>query len=89
MGTLAELEPEGRRQRKFKAPVKMVLKKSQVPVFFEEFEDDPPESSRLVDEGLKPLKIIRKFDQIEISPESQSFRDMLRSHSLKPGTRSK
>ena len=70
MGILAELEPEGRRPRKFKAPVKMVLKKSQVPVFFEEFVDDPPDSTRLVDEGLKPLKIIRKFDRIEISPES-------------------
>ncbi|MBL7203703.1 MAG: DEAD/DEAH box helicase [Desulfobacteraceae bacterium] len=69
MGILAELEPEGRGERKFRAPVKMVLKKSQVPIFFEEFVDDYPELSRLVDEDLKPLKIIREFDRIEISPE--------------------
>ena len=70
MGILAELELEGRAERKFRAPVKMVLKKSQVPVFFEEFVDDHPESSRLVDEDLNTLKIIREFDRIEISPES-------------------
>jgi SNF2 family DNA or RNA helicase len=46
----------------------MVLKKSQVPIFFDEFVDEHTE--RLVDEDLKSLKIIREFDRIEISPES-------------------
>ncbi len=70
MGILAELELEGRAERKFRAPVKMVLKKSQVPIFFDEFVNDHPKLSRLVDKDLKPLKIIREFDRIEISPES-------------------
>ncbi|MBW2710118.1 MAG: hypothetical protein JRD04_12840, partial [Deltaproteobacteria bacterium] len=39
MGVMAQLETPGK-SRKFKAPVKMVLKKSQVPVFLEEYEDD-------------------------------------------------
>ena len=68
MGILAELEPEGGGERKFRAPVKMVLKKSRVPTFFEEFVDDHTE--RLVDDDLKTLKIIREFDRIEINPES-------------------
>jgi len=70
MGILAELEPEGRGERKFRAPVKMALKKSQVPIFFDEFVGDHPELSRLVDENMQPLKIIREFDRIEIGPES-------------------
>ena len=71
MGILAELEPDGRRAaRKFRAPVKMVLKKSQVPLFFEEFAEDGQDSSRLVDSRLKPLRFIRRFDRVEISPAS-------------------
>ena len=68
MGLLAELEPDGSATRKFQAPVRMVLKKSQVPSFFEEFAHDAAEASRLVDDGLKPLNIIRTFDRIEIKP---------------------
>jgi SNF2 family DNA or RNA helicase len=48
----------------------MVLKKSQVPSFFEEFAHDAEGSSRLLDEDLKPLNIIRTFDRIEITPAS-------------------
>jgi len=70
MGILAELEPEGIERRKFGAPVRMVLKKSQVPSFFEVFAQDPPGSERLVDKELKPLSIIRTFDRIEITPAS-------------------
>jgi len=39
MGIMAQLEMPGK-FRKFKAPVKIVLKKSQVPVFLEEDEED-------------------------------------------------
>lgn len=68
LGILAELEPEGLEKRKFRSPVRMVLKKSQVPSFFEEFARDAEGSPRLVGEDLKPLNIIRTFDRIEITP---------------------
>jgi superfamily II DNA or RNA helicase len=70
MGLLAELETEGLSQRKFQAPVRMVLKKSQVPSFFEEFAHDGGGSSRLVDKDLRPLRIIRTFDRLSITPAS-------------------
>ena len=70
MGLLAELEPEGLSQRKFQAPVRMVLKKSQVPSFFEEFAHEGDGSSRLVDKNLRPLRIIRTFDRLSITPVS-------------------
>jgi superfamily II DNA or RNA helicase len=68
MGLLAELEPEGQEPRKFRAPVRMVLKKSQVPSFFEAFSHEAADASRLVDNELKPLNIIRTFDRIQITP---------------------
>ena len=69
MGILAQLEtPE--RPRKFKAPVKMVLKKSQVPVFLEEYEDDLNGGPFLLDDNLTGLKIFKEFDCIEIRPET-------------------
>ena len=67
LGILAELEAEGMGKRKFRTPVRMVLKKSQVPSFFDEFSED---TGRLVDEGLKPLDIIRTFNRIDITPAS-------------------
>ncbi|MCF8143424.1 MAG: DEAD/DEAH box helicase [Deltaproteobacteria bacterium] len=70
MGLLAELEPEGLTQRKFQAPVRMVLKKSQVPSFFEEFGHEADGSSALVDEDLRPLRMIRTFDRLKITPAS-------------------
>ncbi len=69
MGIMAQLETPGR-DRKFKAPVKMVLKKSQVPVFLEEFEDDLKEGPFLVDDTVKGLRILKEFDRIEIRPEA-------------------
>ncbi|MCF8127871.1 MAG: DEAD/DEAH box helicase [Deltaproteobacteria bacterium] len=69
MGIMAQLERPGR-ARKFKAPVKMVLKKSQVPVFLEEFEDDLKEGPFLVEDTVKGLQILKEFDRIEIRPEA-------------------
>jgi len=68
MELLAELEDEAPVKRKFQAPVRMALKKSQVPSFFDEFAHDAAAASRLVGEDLKPLNIIRTFDRIEITP---------------------
>ena len=68
MGILAELEPEGKPMRKFTTPKRMHLKKSQIPSFFEAFSEENADTSSLVDQELKPLKIIRTFDRIEITP---------------------
>ena len=69
MGILAQLENPDR-PRKFKAPVKMVLKKSQVPVFLEEYEDDLNDGPFLLDDNLTGFKIFKEFDRIEIRPET-------------------
>ena len=70
MGILAEVEPPGRMERKFVSPVKMVLKKSQVPIFLREFRDDLREGPHMIDATVKRLKIYDRFDNIEIIPEA-------------------
>jgi hypothetical protein len=67
LGIMAELERSGR-ERKFKAPVKMVLKKSQVPTFLEDFGDEIREGGHMVGEEVKALRIFKKADRVEISP---------------------
>lgn len=67
---LAELEPPGKMERKFKAPVSMVLKKSQIPSFLEEFEEELKDGAHIVDGENKALSIIKEFDSVEISPEA-------------------
>jgi hypothetical protein len=57
-------------ERKFKAPVSMVLKKSQVPSFLDEFEEELKEGVHIVDGGNKALHIIKEIDSVEISPEA-------------------
>ena len=69
MGIMAQLEMSGT-SRKFKAPVKMVLKKSQVPVFLEEYEDDLKSGPFMVDDTVKGLKILKNFDRMEVRPEA-------------------
>ena len=70
LGILAELESPGKMERKFKAPVSMVLKKSQVPSFLDEFEEELKEGAHIVDGGNKALQIIKEIDSVEISPEA-------------------
>ena len=69
MGIMAQLETPGK-SRKFKAPVKMVLKKSQVPVFLEEYEDDLKDGPFVVEETIKGLRILKTFDSIQVTPEA-------------------
>ena len=69
MGIMAQLEQPGK-SRKFRAPEKMVLKKSQVPVFLEEYEEDLKEGPFRLDDTVKGLKIFKSFDRIKITPES-------------------
>ena len=68
MGIMAQLEQPGS-SRKFNAPEKMVLKKSQVPLFLEEHEDDIKDGQFVVDDAVEGLKILKDFDRIEIRPE--------------------
>ena len=69
MGIMAQLETTGT-SRKFKAPIKMVLKKSQVPVFLEEYEDHLKEGPFMLDETVKGLAILKQFDRMEVRPEA-------------------
>jgi superfamily II DNA or RNA helicase len=66
---LAELESPGR-ERKFLPPEKMVLKRSQIPHFLEEFGGDLRHGPYQVDPAVKGLKIFRRIDRVEISSEA-------------------
>jgi superfamily II DNA or RNA helicase len=69
LGVLAELEPSGKSPRKFVPPVRMVLKKSQIPNFLEEFQDEIQDGS-MIGEGVKGLKVFDHFDRIEFKVEA-------------------
>jgi superfamily II DNA or RNA helicase len=68
LGILAELEPPGEIPRKFAAPVRMVLKKSQVPSFLQEFGDELQDGPHIIDASVKSLKVYKQFDRVEIAP---------------------
>ena len=67
---LAELEPSGKIQRRFVSPRKMVLKKSKIPSFLQEFGEELSQGLHIVDASVKGLKIFKKYDRVEISPEA-------------------
>ncbi len=67
LGILAELESPGQ-IRKFAAPVRMVLKKSQVPSFLQELGDELKDGPHIIDASVKSLKIYKQFDKVEIAP---------------------
>jgi superfamily II DNA or RNA helicase len=69
LGIMAELERPGK-QRMFKAPIKMSLKKSQIPTFLEEFGDDLREGPYILDEKVKALRIFKHVDRLQILPEA-------------------
>ncbi|MFH1125462.1 MAG: DEAD/DEAH box helicase, partial [Pseudomonadota bacterium] len=69
LGILAETEkPDSK--RKFVSPKKMVLKRSQVPHFLDEFGEEIHQGKHLVDPGMEGLRIYRSPDRVEISPEA-------------------
>jgi len=70
LGILAELEPPGPLERKFAAPIKMVLKKSQVPGFLEEYGPALRQGAHLIDPSVKKLTIYSQVNQVEISPQA-------------------
>ena len=69
LGIMAELERPDK-QRMFRAPVKMSLKKSQIPTFLEEFGDDLREGPHILDEKVKALRIFKHVDQLQILPQA-------------------
>lgn len=69
LGIMAELERPGR-ERRFKAPVKMVLKRSQVPEFLDDFGDELLNDANIISPEVESLRIIRTYDRVEISPEA-------------------
>jgi superfamily II DNA or RNA helicase len=70
LGILAELEPPGPLERKFAAPIKMVLKKSQVPGFLEEYGKALRQGAHLIDPSIKQLIIHSQVNRVEISPRA-------------------
>ena len=70
LGLLAEFEPPGKMQRKFVSPIKMILKKSQIPSFLQEFGEELSEGPHIVDASVKSLKIFKRYDRLEISPKA-------------------
>ena len=68
MAILAELERPGDLERKFKAPRNMVLKKSQVPKFLEQYGEEILDASNLLVGNRESLRIVKDFDRIDITP---------------------
>ena len=66
---MAELEEEGR-ERKFRAPLKLRLKRSLVPSFVEPDRMEPGGSDESLAEPLRGLRIFKEFDYVQVSPEA-------------------
>ncbi|HKI05768.1 MAG TPA: DEAD/DEAH box helicase [Thermoanaerobaculia bacterium] len=66
LGVLAELEREGK-ERKFRAPVSMKLKRSQVASFLAEHAEALGEGLLVLDEPLRDRRIFKEIDRVEIS----------------------
>jgi hypothetical protein len=70
LGIIAELEKPGPLQRQFTAPRKMVLKKSQIPSFLQEFGEEIFRGPHLVEGGIESIRVFNEWDRVEISPEA-------------------
>jgi SNF2 family DNA or RNA helicase len=66
---MAELERPGKDQR-FKFSTKTRLKKSEVPVFLDEFGEELFTGPHIVDEKIKSFKIYKDYDSVKITPEA-------------------
>lgn len=64
---LAELEKPGGMERKFKSPVKMTLKNSQIPSFFDDHKLEIEKGEVLLDSSVQSTKIIKDFGKMTIS----------------------
>jgi superfamily II DNA or RNA helicase len=70
LGIIAELEKPGTLQRQFKTPQKMVLKRSQVPSFLQEFGNEVLNGTHIVEGGIESIRVFSEWDRMEISPEA-------------------
>lgn len=66
---LAELESEGR-QRKFRTPKLLRLKRSQVPSFLDEHSEEIAAGTMVLDEPLRRLEIFKHYDYVKVSAEA-------------------
>jgi SNF2 family DNA or RNA helicase len=66
LGVLAELEREGK-ERKFRTPVSMKLKRSQIASFLHEHSEALGEGLLVLDEPLRDRRIFREPDRLEIA----------------------
>ncbi|HJX29198.1 MAG TPA: hypothetical protein VJ885_14910, partial [Thermoanaerobaculia bacterium] len=65
LGVLAELEREGK-ERRFKAPARLTLRRHQIPGFLEEHRHALGDGVLVLDAPLRDRKIFKEFDRIEI-----------------------
>ncbi|MCU0665429.1 MAG: hypothetical protein MUC50_24285 [Myxococcota bacterium] len=68
LGLLAEFEPQRGTPRKFRAPVRMTLARSQIPALLEELRPkgtDPKDAPQILGLGL-----VERFDTIEVSAQA-------------------
>jgi SNF2 family DNA or RNA helicase len=70
LGIIAEFEKPGPLQRQFTAPQKMILKKSQIPSFLQEFGKELLDGPHIIEGGVESIRVFNKWDRIEISPEA-------------------
>jgi SNF2 family DNA or RNA helicase len=63
---LAELEREGK-ERKFRSPARVQLRRSQIPGFLEEHAADIAAGTLVLDEPLRRKHIFKAFDRVEIT----------------------
>jgi superfamily II DNA or RNA helicase len=70
LGIIAELEKPGPLQRQFTAPKKMILKKSQVPSFLQEFGEEILNGPHIAEGGVESIRVFKEWDQVEIDPEA-------------------
>jgi SNF2 family DNA or RNA helicase len=56
--------------QKFAEPVRTVIQKSQVPSFLDEHAADLENGPFQVDDRIRRLKILKKFDRLEITPQA-------------------
>jgi superfamily II DNA or RNA helicase len=70
MGVLAQLEQNRDALRRFRAPVAMKLKRSQVPSFLKAHRENLDEGTLVLDEPLRGLEVFTDFDYVEMTPEA-------------------
>jgi len=63
---LAEIEREGK-ERKFRAPARLTLKRSQIPGFLEEFAEALDAGDLVLDAPLRERRIFKTCDHVEIA----------------------